>query len=170
MEPGTDPDLTERTAPVWSVELAVAGTLALIGAVVMADSWRVGTGWAAEGPQAGFFPFYIGLILFASASWTFVANLRAGSRNQSNFVEWSGLRRVAAVLAPAIVFVALVPWLGIYVAAAMLIAFFMCAFGQFRLATALATGIGVAGVLFAVFELWFLTPLPKGPLEAALGF
>ena len=62
------------------------------------------------------------------------------------------------------------PWLGIYFAAAMLIAFFMCAFGQFRLVTALATGVGVALVLFAVFELWFLTPLPKGPLEAALGF
>ena len=29
----------------------------------MVDSWRVGIGWAAEGPQAGFFPFYVGLIL-----------------------------------------------------------------------------------------------------------
>ena len=52
----------------------------------------------------------------------------------------------------------------------MLIAFFMCAFGEFRLVTALATSIAIALVLFAVFELWFLTPLPKGPLEAALGF
>jgi hypothetical protein len=170
METGSDPDLTERTAPVWSVELAVAGALALVGLVVMADSWRVGTGWGAEGPQAGFFPFYIGLILFASAGWTFAANLRVSSRDQDNFVEWSGLRRVLAVLAPAVVFVALVPWLGIYLASALLIAFFMCAFGEFRLVTALATSIAISLVLFTVFELWFLTPMPKGPLEAMLGF
>jgi len=113
MEIGTDLGPSQRTTPVWSVELAVAGTLAVAGAVVMADSWRVGTGWAAEGPQAGFFPFYVGLILFAASGWTFVANLRAERRDHANFVEWSGLRRVLAVLAPAVVFVALVPWLGI---------------------------------------------------------
>lgn len=170
METGTEPDLSHRTVPVWSVELAMAGALAVVGAVVMADSWRVGTGWGAEGPQAGFFPFYVGLILFAAAGWTFVTNLRAERRNRDNFVEWSGLRRVLAVLAPAVVFVALVPWLGLYLAAAALIAFFMCAFGQFRLLTALATGLGISVVLFVVFEFWFLTPLPKGPLETALGF
>ena len=34
----------------------------------------------------------------------------------------------------------------------------------------LAVGIGVPLALFLMFERWFLVPLPKGPLEALLGF
>jgi hypothetical protein len=30
--------------------------------------------------------------------------------------------------------------------------------------------IGVPLMLFMMFEVWFLVPLPKGPLEAALGY
>jgi hypothetical protein len=35
---------------------------------------------------------------------------------------------------------------------------------------ALPVGVGVAVALFFLFEKWLLVPLPKGPLEAWLGF
>ena len=35
---------------------------------------------------------------------------------------------------------------------------------------ALAVSVCVPLVLFMMFERWFLVPLPKGPLEAWLGF
>jgi putative tricarboxylic transport membrane protein len=130
------------TAPTWTVELVVAGLLALAGGVVMADSLRVGTGWGAEGPQAGFFPFYVGLILFASAATTFALGLAPALRPRENFVGRRELGRVMGLLVPAAVFVAAANWLG----------------------------IAISLVLFVAFELWLLMPLPKGPLEAALGF
>ncbi len=160
----------ERTAATWQVEVAVAGALALVALLVLADSWRIGIGWGAEGPQAGFFPFYVGLILLAASATTLVANLLPSLRDGANFVERTALRRVLAVLLPTVAYVVLVRWLGIYVASALLILFFMRVHGRHAFATAAAVALGVPVALFALFELWFLVPLPKGPLETALGF
>jgi putative tricarboxylic transport membrane protein len=33
-----------------------------------------------------------------------------------------------------------------------------------------AVAVGVPFVTFLIFERWFLLPLPKGPIEAYLGF
>lgn len=164
------PATGERTVAVWWVEIAVAGALALVGVLVVADSYRIGIGWGAEGPQAGFFPFYVGLILTGAASVTLARNLRPTRRDGENFVEWSGLGRVLAVLVPAIVFVILVGWIGLYVAAALLIAFFMRLHGGYPLALSAGVAVAIVLLVFAVFEIWFLMPLPKGPLEAAFGF
>jgi putative tricarboxylic transport membrane protein len=168
--PRTEPATGEGTVPIWRVELAVAGALALVGALVVADSLRVGIGWGLEGPQSGFFPFYIGLILFASSAWTFALNLVSARRDTGNFVEQSSLKRVLALLVPAVVFVVAVRWVGLYVAGALLVAFFMRAIGGFTLARSAGVGAAIALALFVVFEIWFLMPLPKGPLEAALGY
>ena len=165
-----EPAVGEGTVPVWWVELAVAGALACVGALVIADSLRVGIGWGLEGPQSGFFPFYVGLILFASSAYTFALNLVPARRATGNFVERSGLKRVLALLLPAVVFVFAVRWVGLYVAGALLVAFFMRAIGGFTLLRSLGVGAAIALALFVVFELWFLMPLPKGPLESALGY
>ena len=58
------PALRVRTA-----EFVVAGFTFLLGAIVVFDSWRLGARWAADGPQTGYFPFYVGLLL-AIAGWT----------------------------------------------------------------------------------------------------
>jgi hypothetical protein len=42
--------------------------------------------------------------------------------------------------------------------------------GRFRWYGAAAVAFGVPLALFLVFERWFLVPLPKGPLEAMLGY
>ena len=86
------------------------------------------------------------------------------------FAEWSQLRQVLSVLVPTIVYVALVPYLGIYVASALLIAFFMRWFGKLCVAIAVAVAIAVPVLTFLMFEIWFLVPLPKGPLESLLGY
>jgi hypothetical protein len=160
----------ERTVAVWHVEIAVAALLALAGVAVMADSVRVGIGWGVEGPQAGFFPFYVGLILLGAATATLVRNLIPRLKDRENFVDRTSLRRVLSVLLPIIVYVALVPWTGLYLASALLIMFFMRAHGRFRLLTCLGIAVSLMVGLFALFELWFLVPLPKGPIETALGF
>jgi hypothetical protein len=159
-----------RAVADWPVELLVAGLLAGIAALVMADSWRVGIGWGLEGPQAGFFPFYVGLILLGAAGTTLVANLLPASRARGDFVDREGFGRVLSVLVPAVVFVVAVNWVGLYVAAAVLIAFFMRRHGGFPLTSSVGLGAAIAVLVFAAFEVWFLMPLPKGPLEAALGY
>jgi hypothetical protein len=167
---GRDPGAGERTAAVWHVELAVAALLALVAVVVIVDSLRIGIGWSYEGPQAGFFPFYVGLILLGAAATTFVANLLPALRDRDRFVDRTSLGRVLAVLVPAILFVIVARWLGLYLAAALLILFFMRVHGGYGLAISAGAGVMLAVALFALFELWFLVPLPKGPIETALGY
>ena len=158
-----------RLAAVWQVDLAVAAVLAAIGAIVMVDSLRVGVGWAAEGPQAGFFPFYVGLLLTAGAAATILRNLLSAARDVDVFVEAAGFRRVLAVLLPSVAYVAAVRWLGIYVASALLIAAFMRVFGRYGYPACAGLGVAISVALYLMFEAWFLVPLPKGPLEDALG-
>jgi putative tricarboxylic transport membrane protein len=152
------------------MELVVAALFMAVAAVVMWDSWRIGAGWAFDGPQAGYFPFYIGVIMFISGAVTFITNAVTKAPDLKNFVDRSALWLVLKVLLPTIAFVVLINMLGIYVAAAIYIAFFMWWLGNYRLAKAVPVGIAIPIVLFWVFEVAFLIPLPKGPLEAALGY
>ena len=46
----------------------VAFTLFALGALIAFKSWELGAGWRDDGPGAGYFPFYIAmLICIASA-------------------------------------------------------------------------------------------------------
>lgn len=148
-------------------ELIVAAVMAAIGAVVVADSLRIGVSWADDGPQAGYFPFRIGLVLIGACGWVALQQLRRWNRLEV-FAERAQLRDVVAVAVPMVVFVALAVPLGLYLASALLIGWFMVRHGSHRVAVTAAVALGVPAFLYLVFERWFVVPLPKGPL-ALLG-
>lgn len=164
--PGED----QSTVTTRVMELVVAGVFMAVAAVVMLDSVRVGMGWAFDGPQAGYFPFYIGLLLFGASAVTFAVNLVGRNANTSNFVERASLRLVLKVLGPTVVYIGVMYLVGIYVASAFYIGGFMMWLGKYSLARTIPVAVSIPLVLFWLFEIAFLIPLPKGPLEAALGF
>ncbi len=150
-------------------EAVVAVILQGIALLVIADSARVGFDWADDGPRAGYFPFYIGLLLLGAASWVLFDCVRHWRRSPP-FAQSDELMRVLAMLVPIAVYVLGVGLLGIYLASALLIAYFMRRYGKYRVLPTAAVSLGVPLILFLVFERWFLVPLPKGPIEAMLGF
>jgi hypothetical protein len=153
-----------------SAELAVAALFFVAGAVVIADSVRLGFGWReVEGPQPGYFPFIIGVILCASAVFNIARALMMHGGHNKTFVEVGQLKMVLAVLVPSAVFAALVTWIGIYAAGAVFIGFFMRWLGKYAWWKVAFVSVGTAVALYLVFELWFKVPLPKGPLENLLG-
>lgn len=160
----------DKVVSTRTVELVVAGVFMALAALIMWDNWRIGARWADDGPGAGYFPFRVGVIMFIASAVTFVLKLRGGSAAASPFVERPQLKMVLQVLVPTIVFVAAIPLLGIYVASAVFIAFFMAWLGRYRPHSIAPVAIGVPAFLFLMFEIWFLVPLPKGPLETALGY
>ena len=151
-----------------SAELVVAGFTFVLGAIVVFDSWRLGARWVAEGPQTGYFPFYVGLLICFASIANFVTALPAGKKDRA-FVEVGQLKLVLSVLVPSAVYVALVGWLGIYVPSILYIAFFMLWLGKYPWWKAALVSVGTSAFFYCVFELWFLVPLPKGPIEALLG-
>ena len=139
--------------------------LAVIGSV---GSLQVGIGWAAEGPQAGFFPFYISLIILISCAVNLVGILREWGPREL-FAEWRQLRQVLSVVIPTTFYVFAIPILGMYVSSGLLIGLFMKWLGRYRWITVLLVAVGVPLITYLMFERWFLVPLPKGPLEDWLG-
>ena len=160
----------ENTVSTRFMELVIAGLFMAVAVLVMWDNWQTGARWAEDGPQAGYFPFRVGAIMFIASAVTFATNLLARSRDASNFVERSQLKLVLQVLVPTIVFVGLVRPLGIYVSAAIFIAFFMAWLGKYPAYRIAPVAVLVPLGLFVMFEVWFLVPLPKGPLEELLGY
>ena len=151
-----------------SVEVGVAIATALFGVVIMIGSLKVGIGWGIEGPRAGFFPFYVGLAILICSAINLIGAFAAG-KSGGLFADWSQLRSVLSVVIPTAIYVATMPYLGIYLTSALLIAVFMKWLGRYPWTTIAAVAIGIPVLTYMTFEKWFLVPLPKGPLEDLLG-
>jgi putative tricarboxylic transport membrane protein len=156
-------------ASVRSLEVVTAAVLFALGAVVIADSLRIGAGWNMDGPQSGYFPFYIGIFLCLSSLINFWHAIRDPQTASESFLTRHQASMVMSLLIPTTVFVIVIGFIGIYVASALLIGWFMVRLGKFNLARTIPIAVGVPAVLFALFELWFKMPLPKGPLEQLFG-
>jgi hypothetical protein len=159
----------QSAASVRTVELATAVVVFLFGALVAFDSVRLGARWGEDGPQAGYFPFYVGVLICLSGVGVFVKALRDASLAGESFVEREQLKTILKVLLPTLVYVSLIAYLGFYVASTLFIAYFMRQLGKYSWLKIAPVAIGVSVAFFLVFEIWFQVPLPKGPLEAALG-
>jgi putative tricarboxylic transport membrane protein len=153
----------------FRIEIAFALMLAALGALAIWDSLRLGTGWGQDGPRSGFFPFWIGAILILVSLFNVLQAFLKRSEG-AVFVHTHELKLVATIAIPAAVFIAVIPFVGIYVASASLIIAFMRWLGGYGWLFSAALGLGVSATFFVVFEIWFLASLPKGPLETALGY
>jgi putative tricarboxylic transport membrane protein len=170
----TPPDPAEKPSrpgpSTRGPELGVAAVLMVLAVMVIADSLRVGIGWADDGPRSGYFPFYIGLFLLLASGSIVISTLLKWRTLTAVFAERQQLATVFAVLIPMVVYVGGIWLLGIYLASALLIGYFMRRYGKFGWPTTGAVSVGVPLAFFLVFERWFLVPLPKGPIERLLGF
>jgi putative tricarboxylic transport membrane protein len=175
-----------------TMDIVAAVLFLLVSGIVLYDSLRLGFGWLeGEGPAPGYFPFYLGLILAIASVINMVrAVLRVDPGSEGIFVSAPAFGRVLTVLVPALLYVALIggipfgwtttigevevpigiPRLGMYVSSAIFIFMFMVVVGREAFLKSLGVAIIVPVALFLLFEKWFLVPLPKGPLEAMLGY
>ena len=151
-----------------SADLATASVLALLGGVVLVDALRLGIGWGTDGPRSGFFPFWLALLLILTSGVILVQALLRASRKP--FVTRERFGPVLKVLWPAAGMVFLTHFIGLYVASALYMGFYMRWVGRHSWLAVIALSIGIPVVTFIVFERWFLVQMPKGPVEAWLGY
>lgn len=164
-KPASDTSASRPMARNCSVDAVVAVLLFIVGAVVVVEASRLGATWGSDGPGAGYFPFYIGLIVCISALGVLYQSFNPKTRNTRTFVDREQLGRVLSVLLPAAVYVLGIYLLGIYVASAIYIALFMIVLGKYSPQRSVPMGIAVNVVFFLMFEVWFKVPLYKGKLE-----
>jgi putative tricarboxylic transport membrane protein len=147
----------------------VAALFFIFGAIVIFDSVRLGSGWAADGPRPGYFPFYVGLLICIASVINFARALAIRGEKNKTFVERGQLRMVLTVLIPTAIYAALVTWIGIYVSSVLFIAFFMLWLGKYAWWKAAGASLLTMVFFYMVFEIWFKVPLPKGIVERLLG-
>ena len=151
-----------------TADFVTASVLVLLGGVVLFDAVRLGIGWGTDGPKSGFFPFWLAVILIVACGIIILQTLWRSSRDV--FVTREQLGPVLKVLWPATAMVVLTHFVGLYVASALYIGFYMRWVGRHSWLAVVVLSIGIPVATFLTFEQWFLVPMPKGPLEAWLGY
>ncbi len=147
------------------VEAVVALCVLAMGLVVIFGSRALGSGWTSDGPGSGYFPFYIGVLLCISGVGIIYQALFTKNKNTEVFVDRDQLKRVLAVLLPALVYVGAVQFLGLYVASAVYIALFMVILGKYTWLKSVIVAVAVVVLFFFMFEVWFKVPLFKGQFD-----
>ena len=151
-----------------AADFVTASILMALGGVVLVDAIRLGIGWGTDGPRSGFFPFWLAVIMITTCAVILLQTAWRGSREP--FVTREQLGPVLKVIWPATAMVLLTHFIGLYVAAALYIGFYMRWVGRHSWTSVVAVAVAIPLVSFLIFELWFLVPMPKGPLEAWLGY
>lgn len=146
-----------------ALELSVAGLISAFAAAIVYASLQLETGWGSTGPEAGYFPLRLGLLLLATG----IALTLQAARAPSDEVFASGLqlRRVLSQFIPTVALALAAPFTGFYLAAAVFLSYMAHSHGSFAWRKSIAIGLLAAAVMFAVFEIWFGVPLTRGPLE-----
>jgi hypothetical protein len=169
-----DPTAPEPDSPAVTstraVDVAVSLLLVALAATLGFDNWRTGIDWDSTGPQAGYFPFYLSVILAGASLYGLVSAYLARNEVSQTFVTRAQLRRVMAVFVPTLLFCLATQFLGLYVASFILIAAFMRMVGKIALWKSLLTAFLFTAIMFVTFDIAFDVIMPKGPLEAAFGF
>uniref|UniRef100_UPI0035AF0311 tripartite tricarboxylate transporter TctB family protein n=1 Tax=Hylemonella sp. TaxID=2066020 RepID=UPI0035AF0311 len=156
----------ERKGVATNIVDAVVAVLVLImGGIVIYGSRKLGSEWTTDGPGAGYFPFYIGVILVISGIGVLYQALAGKEKNTEVFVDREQLGRVFSVLIPAAVYVGFIQLIGIYVASALYIALFMIILGKYSVLKSVIIGVAVNTLFFMMFEVWFKVPLHKGAFD-----
>jgi hypothetical protein len=153
-----------------AVDVVVALLLLALAALLGFDNWRTGISWDPSGPQAGYFPFYLSLILGGACLYGLAKEFVQRRRDSDSFVTRQQLGRVLQVFLPTFAFCLLTQWLGLYVASFLLIAGFMRGVGRIAWWKSLATGFVFSALMFVTFEIAFDVLMPKGPIEALFGY
>jgi len=167
---GEAPDTSPAVTSSRTVDVAVSLILLGLAFVLGLDNWRTGISWDSAGPHAGYFPFYLSVILAAACVYGLVKEWLGRRARSAAFVTRDQLRRVLQVLAPTIAFCLLTEWLGLYVASFLLVAGFMATIGRIAAWKSVLTALVFSVAMFITFQLVFDVIMPKGPLEALLGY
>jgi len=170
VEDPTAPEVdSPAVASARSVEISVSLLLLALAVTLGFDNWRTGIAWDSTGPQAGYFPFYLSVILGGASLYGLVTTVLARRETSETFVTRAQLRRVMQVFIPTLLFCLATQFLGLYVASFFLIAAFMRMVGKIALWKSLLTAFLFTAIMFVTFDIAFDVIMPKGPLEAALG-
>jgi hypothetical protein len=148
-----------------SLELLTAALTGSFGTAILVSSLRIGVGWTGAGVGPGTFPALAAAIVVAGSIYNVV---RGVLRTDRPVLDAAQLRRIGGFFLPAAAFVALIPLLGLHIAAGVYMLYML--WRQRRpWWQAVGAGIATPFVLYSVFDWAFQVELLRGMLGSAVG-
>ena len=152
--------------PIWlrtthrAVELGAVICLLLLGVVLLSEAIELGPGWGESGPQPGFFPFVLTVLMTLGSLGVLYVNVYRQPDLRPFFEVSQEVTDLLRVAVPIGVTIVLIRWLGIYAGAGLYLAFFMAWYGRFRWYEALAGGILLPVIMWLTLRVGFNIPMP----------
>ena len=156
--------------PIWmrtthrQVEIGTIVVFLLLGILLLFESMRLGPGWGESGPQPGFFPFVLTILLVLGTLGVAYVNIYRHPESRPFFEVSQEVTDLLKVGIPILVVVALIRWLGLYITSGLYIGFFMAWYGRFRWYWALAGAILLPAVLWLTLRYGFNISMPMSVL------
>lgn len=151
------------------VEILVATITLAFGATIIYGAIEYDIGWGDRGPQPGYFPFWIGLLIVLGSVGSLVRAVLARNLGAQAGISIDQAKRMLAFVVPVVAFLALTSVMGLYVAMAAYLFAVMILQGRYSPLLAAAVSIGATVCFYLMFDIWLHVPLLKGPLETWLG-
>ena len=153
-----------------TADIITALIIMLFGVIVAADSIRIGIGWAADGPEGGFFPFAMAVLVIGGSVLVIRQAIKGTSSVKGNkrFVEVGGMKPILIVVIPACLMILFIDVVGLYISAMIYLVGYIKWAGDHSWRTSLLVGILVPLVSYIVFEKFFLIPMPMGLFGAQI--
>jgi putative tricarboxylic transport membrane protein len=156
--------------PIWlrtthrAVEVATVVVLIALGVLLLWESLRLGPGWGEQGPQPGFFPFVLTIMMLIGTLGVLYVNAYRHPDTRPFFEVSEEVSDLLKVGIPIAVAVFAIRWLGLYATSGVYLAFFMAWYGKFRWWQAILGGILLPLSLWLLLRWGFNIPMPMSVL------
>jgi len=129
-------------------------------------------GWEKGlGPQAGWFPFWLAVIMLICSLIVLIPKLinaaREGLKDEP-LMSVEGFMAIMRALIPMVIYVVTLPWLGFYLGSMLYLIYYIRAVGKHSWTLSLLTGTIFSVSVFLIFEKALKLTLAKGFIEPIL--
>jgi len=138
----------------------------LLSVLVMIECFRLGFGWdEMSGPQAGFVPFYLAMLMILSSLFIFYLGWKGEKKEDDNFfINREGMMEAIKIAATALLFTIILVFAGVYFAMLIFAPIFVRWLGRHNWPTVIMFTIGITLAIYFGMEVGLKIPLPRSPL------
>ena len=138
----------------------------LLSVLVMIECFRLGFGWdELSGPQAGFVPFYLAMLMILSSLFIFYLGWKGEEIEGDNFfINRQGMMEAIKIAVTALLFSVIIVFAGVYFAILIFSPIFVRWLGKHNWPTVIMFTIGITLAIYFGMEVGLKIPLPRSPL------
>jgi len=151
---------------IKTVEISVAVLLLALGALIFYESLKLGAGWGFSGPQPGFFPMVLTVLVLVGGGVVLFMAFRQTS-TETFFEVSDEVVDLLKVGLPVLASVALLRPLGIYFVSGLYLGFFMIYYGKYKWWQALIGAVLLPLILWLLLNQAFNLAMPRSFLYRA---